>query len=316
MNALPGWITVVIALLIPGFGAAPEAGYNGYIEANYLYVAAAGTGRITEIAVAEGAQVAAGQLLFRLEDSAQQAALRAAQAQVAVAGANLENLRTGGRVQEIAVIRAALQRASAEQQLAQSSLDRALALMETGNATQAQIDTRRAALDTASAQMAQLQAELAVAELPARDAQQLAAEATLDAARAEADRAAVALTDRRVTAAAAGVVERIFFDPGEVAATGAPVLSLLVEGRLTVLFFVPEAERARFRIGEAFRVGCDSCATDLTARLTRLADSPQYTPPIIYSRDERSRLVYRAEAVLDPGTGLMPGQPVTVRRNQ
>lgn len=314
MSVLPGWIIGLVAIVFPGFGAIPDPGYNGYVEADYLYVAAAGAGRITELTVREGDKVTEGQLLFRLEETALAAALRAATAQVAVADANLENLQTGGRVQDLAVIRAALQRAEAERQLAQSSLDRSLALQKSGNATQAQIDTRNATLESATAQVAQLQAELSVAELPARDAQRLAGEAALDAARAEAERAAAALADRSVVAPAAGLIERVFFEPGEVAGTGVPVMALLEAGQLTVLFFLPEAERARFRLGETLLVGCDYCATNLTARLTRIASTPQYTPPIIYSREERTRLVFRAEAVLDVGTGLLPGQPVTLWR--
>jgi HlyD family secretion protein len=314
MSALPGWIIGLVAIVFPGFGAIPDPGYNGYVEADYLYVAAAGAGRITELTVHEGDTVTEGQQLFRLEETAQAAALRAATAQVAVASANLENLKTGGRVQDLAVIRAALQRAEAERQLAQSSLDRSLLLFKSGNATQAQIDTRNATLESATAQVAQLQAELEVAELPARDAQRLAAEAALDAARAEAERAEAALADRSVVAPAAGVIERVFFEPGEVAGTGVPVMALLEAGQMTVLFFVPEAERARLRLGETLAVGCDYCATNVTARLTRIASTPQYTPPIIYSREERTRLVFRAEAVLEAGTGLLPGQPVTLWR--
>lgn len=312
MSTLPGFIVGLVALVFPGFGAAPDAGYNGYIEAKYLYVAATSAGRLSEITVAEGATVAPGQPLFRLDDSAQASALAAAQAQVAAAAANLDNLQTGARPEEIAVLRAALASAEAQQQLAASTLERSERLIASGTATVAQLDAQRAALAAATAQVAQAEAQLAVAELPARPAQRAAAEAALTAAGAEAERARIALADRVVAAPAAGRVDKLYFEPGEVAGIGAPVLSILPEGPMTVLFFVPESDRPTLQTGASFLLSCDTCPPGLTATLIRLADSPQYTPPVIYSRDERTRLVYRAEASLAAGSGLLPGQPVTL----
>src|SRR5690606_28833703 len=104
-------------------------------------------------------------------------------------------------------------------------------------------DQDRATLRSAEAQVAQLEAQLAVAELPARDPQLLAAEASLAAARADADKARSDLADRTVTAPLAGVVERVFYRSGEMAASGVPVLSLLPAGALKVKFYVAEAER-------------------------------------------------------------------------
>ncbi|MDP1668640.1 HlyD family secretion protein [Phaeovulum sp.] len=313
MSTLPGWMIGLVAAVFPGFGAAPETGYNGYIEADYIYVAATSAGRLSEIAVREGDKVAPGQPLFRLDEGTYAAALAAAMAQVAAAAANLDNLQTGARPEEIAVLRAALASAEAQRQLAASTLERSERLIASGSATVAQLDAQRAALAAAKAQVAQAEAQLAVAELPARPAQRAAAEAALRAAEAEAERARAALAERVVAAPAAGRVEKLYFDPGEVAGVGAPVLSILPEGPLTVLFFVPESDRPKLAPGATFLLSCDTCPPGLTATLTRLAASPQYTPPVIYSRDERTRLVYRAEAALAAGSGLMPGQPVTLR---
>ncbi|WP_372839587.1 HlyD family secretion protein [Phaeovulum sp.] len=312
MSAMPGFLVGLIAVIWPGFGAEPEAGYSGYIEADYIYVSATGAGRLSEITAIEGMSVVAGQPLFRLEDSTQAAALAAAEAQVAAAEANLDNLQTGARPEEIEVLRAALAQAESQQKLAQSTLDRSEQLSVSGTATVAQLDSQRAALATATAQVAQARAQLAVAELPARAAQRSAAEAALHAAEAEAERARTALSERQVAAPAAGRVEKLFFDPGEVAGAGTPVLSILREGPMTVLFFVPESDRPKLAPGARFRLSCDTCAPGLTATLTRLAADPQFTPPIIYSREQRTRLVYRAEAKIEAEAGLLPGQPVSL----
>jgi len=308
------WFATLLATLLPGFGEDPTPVYNGYVEAEYVYAAPSVTGRIHSLSVTEGQEITAGTFLFNIDASQQRAALRAANARVAQAEANLRNLETGSREQEIAVIRATLAEARAQQTLARSTLARTESLLARELVSEAKAEMDRAAVERADAHVTQLEAQLAVSELPARDAQVLAAEATLDAARAEADLAAARLDDMRVTAPVQGRIEKVFFEAGEVAAAGAPVISILPPDALTVLFYLPQAERASFTIGEALALTCDGCPPGITATITRMAAQPQFTPPIIYSRDERARLVFRAEARLAPGTGLLPGQPVTLER--
>lgn len=306
-----GALFAALAGLVPGLGGAPPPAYNGYIEADYVYVAPPGSGRLLEIAVTEGAEVGVGDLLFRLEDLAQRGTLKAAEARAAEAAANLDDLLTGSRTAEIDVLRAGLARARAERALAQKTLDRSSTLMERDLAPPAQVDEDRARLQELDAQQAEFEAQLRVAELPARDARVAAARAALRAAEAEADRARSALDDRRATAPAPGRVERVFFDPGEVATAGTPVVSILPPGDRTAIFFVPEPRRASLSSGDRLGLSCDGCPDGLAATVTRLASDPQYTPPLIYSREERQRLVYRAEAHVEKD--LLPGQPVTLR---
>lgn len=312
MDQFLSWLAALAAALVPGFGAAPAVGWNGYVEADYVYVAPAAPGRIETLAVREGEAVAAGAVLFVLERAQQAALLRAAEARVAVAAANAQNLATGSRSEEVDVIRASLGKAEADLALARTTLGRSEKLAAEGLTPQARLDQDRATLRSAEAQVAQLQAQLAVAELPARDPQLLAAEASLAAARADADKARSDLADRTVTAPLGGQVERVFYRAGEVAAAGVPVLSLLPAGAFKVKFYVAEAERPGLALGSTLRVTCDGCPAGLAATLTWLASEPQFTPPVIYSRDERTRLTFLAEATLGDAAGIRPGQPVTV----
>jgi HlyD family secretion protein len=314
---MEGWWEAILAALagiVPGWGEAALPVYNGYVEADFVYVAAAAPGRLTEIAAVEGQEVRQGQVLFRLDDLAQKAALRGTEAHVAEAEAQLDNLKTGSRDAEIAVVRASLDRALAQQALAQKTLDRSQSLLDRGLVPVAQADEDRAALQARDAEVAELQAQLTVAELPARDAELAAARAAVSAASAEADRARSDLDDRVVTAPVACLVERVYFDAGEIAAAGTPVVSIPPPRKRKVLFFVPEPERAGFAVGDVLTLSCDGCAADLNVSATRLASDPQFTPPIIYSREERQRLVFRAEAELASGANLLPGQPVSLRR--
>ncbi|WP_137151009.1 HlyD family efflux transporter periplasmic adaptor subunit [Devosia sp. FKR38] len=307
---LAGLLAGLMALL-PG-GASEPTAYVGYLEADYVYVAPASPGRLVDIAVTEGQSVTQGQMLFALDDRQQAAQRDAAAARVASAQATLDNLVTGGRVQEINVIRAALDKAQSDLALAQSNLARSEKLLALGTAPSVRVEQDRAAVNAARAQVDQLTAQVDVAELPARSAQQVAAEANLTAARADAEGAAIVLADRQTTAPVDGVVDRLYFHTGEMAGS-APVLSILPAGALKARFFVPETARASLAIGQEVQVSCDGC-TAMAARITYLAAEPQTTPPVIYSREERGRLVYLVEATLAaPGT-LQPGQPVTVTR--
>ncbi len=316
LETLTTWLTAILVVLIPGYGDSPTPVYNGYIEAEYVYIAPSITARIETLTVHEGDQIEAGQFLFDQEANKQQASLRAANARVAQAEANLSNLKTGSRDAEIQVIRASLEEARAQQVLAKSTLARSESLLTRQIVTQAKVDSDRATLEGANARVSQLEAQLAVAELPARDAQVVAAEATLDAARAEADLTAAQLDDMHVTAPINGRIEKIYYDAGEVVAAGAPVISILPPDTLKVFFYLPETARAAFAIGDTLALSCDGCAPGLSATITRMASDPQYTPPILYSRDERNRLVFRAEAALSKGSGLLPGQPVTLEDMQ
>ncbi len=288
--------------------------YNGYVEAEFVHVSATATRKIATLDVAEGDRVKKGDLLFTLDDTHEAAALRAAIARADAARAELERLEAGGRTEEIRVIEAELEQARAALDLARSNLQRTLRLVEKGNLPPAQLDADRTAVRRAEARISELEARLALARSPARKEDIIAARARLEAARADVRRARAALEDLEVHAPADGLVEKIHYRVGEVLPAGRPALTLLPREGRKVIFFIREPERAGFAIGQRLTVRCDGCAGSFAATLTRIASEPQYTPPIIYSREQRTRFVYRAEATLAPGSGLHPGQPVTLTR--
>jgi HlyD family secretion protein len=313
MNGLIGWMMGLLAV-IPGLGAPAAPSWNGYVEDDYVYAAAPTAGTIASLPVAEGQMVKKGEVLFGLDASQQQAQYDAAKAQANAAQATLANLQTGGRPEELAVGRAALQKALSDLDLAQQNATRTQSLFAQGLATQAQLDQAKAAVGSAQAVANQAQAQVKVTELPARDAQQIAAEASFAAAEATADAAKATLDDRTVLAPEDARIDRLFYKAGEVAGAGAPVASLSGAAAMKVIFYVNEADRPQFKLGDVVRIGCDGCAAGLTATISHFDSSPQFTPPIIYSRDERNRLVFETEATLVDQNGILPGQPVTIER--
>lgn len=304
----------LVISVFPSLAPDTDLVFNGYLEGQYRYIAPAAPGRIVELAVEQGQRVEQGALLFRLDDAAQQARMHAAQAGIATAKANLENLQTGSRDAEIAVLEASLKQAEADRGLARANLESSRALVRSGALPVTRLTSDQAHFEAAEARVAQLQAQLVVAKLPARTAQRQAAEASLDAAKAELETAVTALRDRLITAPTDGLIEATWFETGEVAATGAPVLALLTDAPLKAVFFVPEPERARLSLGQELALSCDGCAADLRAKVTFFAAEPQYSPPLIYSREQRQRLVFLVEAQVSQGAkaGLNPGQPISV----
>jgi HlyD family secretion protein len=313
MDHALAWLMGLVAIL-PGFGPAAPPSWNGYAEDDYVYAAAASAGTIASIPVAEGQLVHKGDVLFVLETSQQQAQYDAARARADAAEATLANLKTGSRQEEIDVTKAQLMKAGADLSLAQQNLARTQDLFDRGLTPVATLDQGKASVKAAQAAVDQLTAQLKVQQLPARDAQQIAAEANVAAAKADAATARAALETRTVTAPADGRVERLYYKAGEVVAVGAPVAALSGAGTMKVLFYVSEADRQQFTLGQQVAVSCDGCAAGLTASISRFASDPQFTPPIIYSRDERSRLSFLTEAVMDQQNAVLPGQPVSIGR--
>ena len=329
MNGFFAWVIGVLSF-IPGIGHAPAPSWNGYVEADYVYAAAPSAGTIESIAAREGDGVEKGAVLFTLEASQQQAQydaatarVAAAEAQVRAAEATLANLKIGARPEELQVTQASLTQAEANLELAQQNFSRAQDLFSKGNVPKSQLDQAQASLDAANAAVTQLKAQLAVAQLPARTdqidaaaANVVAAQSTAAAARADAANAMAAIDNRTIVAPEAGRIERLFFSQGEVAGAGVPVASLSGADALKIKFYVGEGDRSQFSLGQIVTVSCDGCPSGLTATISHFASDPQFTPPIIYSRDERHRLVFLTEATMDNQTGILPGQPVSIGRSE
>ena len=196
----------------------------------------------------------------------------------------------------------------------QPNLARQQKLVTAGFISRAALDEARANRDRGVAQVAEADAQLKTARLSARSGEQSGAGAEVRATEAALAQADWKLAQKAVVAPVTGRVEERYYRPGEWVAAGNPVLSLLPPQNIKLVFFVPETVRATLRPQQALRVQCDGCARELQASVASIATQAEYTPPVIYSRDSRAKLVYRVEARLLPtdATALQPGQPVDV----
>lgn len=313
------WFRIVPLCLCLVLGAcsptSPEPQpYIGYVEVDWYYVAAPASGWIVSRPASKGMELEVGDLLFELEDTAQQAAVTAARGQLRQAQAAERDLASGAREEELRALAARLAEARARLALAADTRDRVLPLVARGLASEAEGERVAAEFQVAQAVAETAEREIAAARIAARPAQRDAAAQGVAIAGAELASAAYELGLRRVTARKPGRVGEEFLHLGEYARAGAAVLAILPRDGLKVRFFVPQAELPGLAVGTQVRISADGLAQPLSVPISHIATDPEFTPPVIYSREARAKLVFLVEAALPAGTQLPPGLPVEIRR--
>jgi HlyD family secretion protein len=248
-----GTSTILAALalvaMLTGCNERRDPGFQGWVEADMIFVSPDESGRVTKLNVREGEEVKPGMQLYSVDDDLQQAD-------------HYQNNATLAN--------------------AQQTYDRAAALSKTGSGTQASLDSALSALRVAEARVNTSKTRLA---------------------------------RRNGFAPVGGTIQQIYFREGEMVPAQRPVLSIMPPGNMKLRFFVPETELPKLAIGDEVKVTCDNCAADLTAKIYFIATSAEYTPPVIYSLDERNKLVYLIQARPSKPDSLRVGQPISVYIN-
>lgn len=243
------FFAVALAAALAGCNERADPGFQGWVEADMIFVSPDESGRVTKLNVREGDEVKAGAPIYSVDDDLQRADLNQNNATLANA---------------------------------QQTYDRAASLSKTGSGTQANLDAAISALRVAEARVNTSQTRLA---------------------------------RRSGFAPVGGIIQQIYFREGEMVPAQRPVLSIMPPGNMKLRFFVSEAELPKLAIGDEMRVTCDNCASDLTARIYFIATSAEYTPPVIYSLEERNKLVYLIQARPSRPDSLRVGQPISVYFN-
>lgn len=237
---------LALAVMLAGCNDKRDPGFQGWVEADMIFVSPDESGRVTRLLVREGDQVKVGDQLYSVDDDLQQADLNQNKATLANA---------------------------------QQTYDRASSLSRTGSGTQANLDSAISALRVAEARVNTSETRLA---------------------------------RRKGFAPVAGTIQQIYFREGEMVPAQRPVLSIMPPGNMKIRFFVPETELPKLAIGDEVKVTCDNCSPDLTAKIYFIATTAEYTPPVIYSLDERNKLVYLIQARPSRPDALRVGQPISV----
>ena len=238
-----------LATTLAGCNEKRDPGFQGWVEADMIFVSPDESGRVTKLNVREGDEVKQGDQLYSVDDDLQKADLNQNKATLANA---------------------------------QQSYDRAASLSKTGAGTQATLDSAVSSLRVAEARVVTSETRLA---------------------------------RRQGFAPVAGTIQQIYFREGEMVPEKRPVLSIMPPGNMKIRFFVPETELPKLAIGDEVKVTCDNCSADLSAKIYFIATTAEYTPPVIYSLEERNKLVYLIQARPSRPDALRVGQPISVYLN-
>ena len=309
-----GGLLVVLAMAA-GCGSADPDRVQGYVEGEFVYVAAPSAGALESLSVRRGTQVKAGERLFALDPQPELAARDEAERKLAMARANLADAEKGKRPTEIESLVAQLGVAEAALTLSDRNLTRQENLFSAKATSTEDLERARSIRDQDRQRVAQLRADLETARLGSRIDQIQAAEANVRAQDAALAKAKWDLSQKTQFAPAAGLVYDILYYQGEWVPAGRPVVMLLPPGNIKVRAFVPEARIAAVQVGQELQVAVDGVAEPSLGRVTYISPHAEYTPPVIYSRESRSKLVFMIELRFDPAEAvrLHPGQPVEVQ---
>lgn len=288
----------------------------GTLEWDRVSLPAEASEVLLRIAVAEGERVEAGQLLLELDPRRQDARIAQARAEVEQAAAHLAELSNGARSETIDAARADLARNRAELTDAERSFSRIAELYQRQQVAIAELDRARAARDQASAATRSAEAQLRELTNGTRPEQLEQAAAALEAARGNLAQLQVGREHLSLRAPRAGLVDALPFKVGDQPPAGAELVSLLVGEQPYARVFIPASIRAQVSVGDVMRVFVEGVEQPFQARVRSIRSEAAFTPYYALTGDDASRLMYRAELVLqgEAARQLPAGLPLRAER--
>lgn len=300
-------IGIALWLLLGRRGGRGDELFTGYVISDDIYMSSPVAGTLAGVSVHRGQRVAAGDPLFRVDPTVRAAQTEQARATIAANQAQFEQQKSG-LAQATADLAAA--QADADRYGAESKRLAAAQREKQGAVAQLDLDQARASYDAALRKR-----DAARAQIDSASAALAAARAVVQQAQAGLTSAQRQLDDLAPVAPAPGRIEDVMYKPGESVSANVPVVSIVPDGQVKVRFYVPQALVNAYQPGREVAIGCDGCATGMTAVVEFVATEPEYTPPIIYSLDARQKLVFLVEAIPNNPRALLPGQPADVAPN-
>ncbi|MEE9451507.1 MAG: HlyD family efflux transporter periplasmic adaptor subunit [Gammaproteobacteria bacterium] len=309
----------IVLIILTGCSQQDEIHLQGYADADFILLSPTFSGVLKERLVQRGDKVVAGQLLYVLDPQPQMARLAQAQSQLRAAQSLLSDIsRPLARKPEIEAFEARINQAIAQRNLARERVERARNLYRDGYIDEDSLEANEAAYTRSEEGIKQYQAELRNAQQASRTDQIEAQEQIVSATEAQTEEAQWALLQKKQYAPAAGVIFDTFFDQGENIPGGQSVLALLPPENIYLVFFLPEPLLNRVSYGQEIEVECDGCVEPSKAKVYYISPQAEYTPPVVFSRENSAKYVFRIKAIPQQPADFHPGQPVyiTIRVQQ
>lgn len=307
------------------------AGGSGIVEGRDVTLASQVAARVEKVLVAEGQSVKQGDLLVVLDCRDLDATIAESEARLVAARAQRDGASASVKVAKQSAGAAYAQVLAARTRGQVTETREAAAARQVARLEQVGDGVTAAALDQSQSEVASLslekeaavaatrataaQAGAAAAQGQVAEAQARAADATVASAEAALERARILRRDCELFAPRAGVVDQVYFEVGELAARGAPLVRLVELDQVTITFYLPNAELGAARIGAEVDVTADAYpGVTFTGSVRTVALEAAFTPRNVQTRTDRDRLVYPIEVVVpNPERRLRPGMPAEVR---
>jgi HlyD family secretion protein len=118
---------------------------------------------------------------------------------------------------------------------------------------------------------------------------------------------------KKQSASQLALIYDTLFRQGEWVPAGKPVVVLLPPQNIKVRAFVPETRVGSIHYGDIAQVTMDGIQNPFFGKVSYISPRAEYTPPVIYSRETRAKLVFMVESVFDPqvAANLHPVSPWT-----
>ena len=315
-RTIPFLISFFFLLLLVGCRAGPSAELDeirasGFIEGKEYTIASALGGRVSEIMAEQGEGVQIGHTLVLLDRTLLDRAYDIAQAAVTAVEAALSALESQPRPEDLTTAQAQLDTARADLDAAQAALDLLKESYKPYKPPKAELHTAESTVEVMLAGVALAQAQFEQVEAGPLEGELDIAKAVVEDAMANVELIEHQLGELYMKAPVTGIVSQLLVKVGEVASPGAPLVTVLDPSFLTLTVYVPETQVAEVNVGDEVEIRVDAFPGDVfDGRVRYIADQAQFTPTEVQTQEERVKLVFAVEILIDdPIESLKPGMP-------
>lgn len=288
-----------------------EQRYQGYVEGETIFLASPYSGVLVDRMVNRGQEVKKGDLLYRLDKNPEAIVVEESEAELLQAKKIYEDLKKPRRVPEITAIQKQIEQVEAQLELAQIRVQRYQKLYNKNATDKDTLDETEARLEELQHLKAQYQSNLELAMQGSRQEQINAQQAKIDGLIAKLKQAKWQLAQKSVYAPVDGVVFDTYFRKGEFV-NRQPVVAILPAKNRRIEFFVPVGVINRFHLDQTLSFTCDGCGEGNQAVINYISPKVEYIPPLVYSRENMDKLVFRLKAAIKSPAKFKPGQPVMI----
>ncbi|HEY3874523.1 MAG TPA: efflux RND transporter periplasmic adaptor subunit [Candidatus Kapabacteria bacterium] len=301
-------VTIAFALLT-GCGEKEnpnEITASGTIEATDVNVAAKNSAQIVTLYIDDGTPVDSGSLIASQDRSALDIQLRAAQAAVDQARAQLTLTKEGSRTEDVQAAEQTVSQAEANRKLDADELERIRNLEAGGAATKDQLEQEEIKFRVSQSQLEESEANLEKVRHIARPEDISSALARVNQLEATRDGVQKQIDDSYITSPLKGMVTHKVAEQGELVPAGSTVATVTDLSSVYLMIYVTEEQLPHIKLGQKVDVAIDGMPNKtFQGSVTYISPEAEFTPKDIQTKDDRVKLVFGVKVEIPNPTGAL-----------